>query len=95
MSADNLQLCGGQKSGAEIAIRAATELFEDDASYGILQIDANNAFNSLNWIDEIKELARIARIHQHAAYAAFTQGLQHRYTYIMRTISNIETLMIL
>ena len=48
MSAGNLQLCGGQKSGAEIAIRAATELFEDDASHGILQIDANSAFNSLN-----------------------------------------------
>ena len=47
-----------------------------------------------DWIDEIKELARIARIHPHAAYVAFTQGLQHRYTYIMRTISNIETLMI-
>ena len=48
MSAGNLQLCGGQKSGAEIAIRAATELFEDDVSHGILQIDANSAFNSLN-----------------------------------------------
>ena len=50
MSAGNLQLCGGggQKSGAEIAARAATELFEDDASHGILQIDANNPFNSLN-----------------------------------------------
>ena len=48
MSVGNLQLCGGQKSGAEIVIRAATELFEDDASRGILQIDANNAFNSLN-----------------------------------------------
>ena len=35
-------------NGAEIAIRAATELFEDDASHGILQIDANNPFNSLN-----------------------------------------------
>ena len=33
-----------------------------------------------DWIDEIK--------------VTFTQGLQHRYTYIMRTISNIETLMI-
>ena len=36
------------KDDAEIAIRAATELFEDDGSHGILQIDANNAFNSLN-----------------------------------------------
>ena len=35
-------------NGAEIATRAATELFEDDVSHGILQIDANNPFNSLN-----------------------------------------------
>ena len=32
--------------GAEIAIRAATELFQDDAPHGILQIDVNNAFDS-------------------------------------------------
>ena len=48
MSAGNLQLCGGQKSGAEKAMTTATELFEDDASHGILQIVANNTFNSLN-----------------------------------------------
>ena len=48
MSAGNLQLCGGQKSGAEKAMTAATELFEDVASHGILQIDANNTFNFLN-----------------------------------------------
>ena len=47
-----------------------------------------------DWIDKIKELAQIARIRSHAAYVTFTQGLQRRYTYIMKTISNIETLMI-
>lgn len=48
MGAGNFQLYGDQKSSAELAIRAATELFENDDSHGILQIDANNAFNSLN-----------------------------------------------
>ena len=41
-----------------------------------------------DWIDEIKELARKARIQPHAAYVAFTQGIQHRST-LWRTISNI------
>ena len=35
-SNEYLQLCGGQKSGAEKAMTAATELFEDVASHGIL-----------------------------------------------------------
>ena len=47
-SSGNLQLCGGQRSGCEIAIHAAVDLFSDDDTHGILQIDARNAFNSLN-----------------------------------------------
>ena len=47
-SSGNLQLCGGQKSGAEITVRATMELFEDDDSLGILLIDTTNSFNSLN-----------------------------------------------
>ena len=38
MGAGNFQLYFGQKSSAELAIRAATELFENDDSHGILQI---------------------------------------------------------
>ena len=44
----NLQLCAGQQSGAEVAIHAAVDMFEDDENHGILQIDAKNAFNSIN-----------------------------------------------
>lgn len=47
-SSGNLQLCGGQRSGCEIAIHAAVDLFSEDDTHGILQIDARNAFNSLN-----------------------------------------------
>ena len=45
------------------------------------------------WVREIEELTRIARMHLQAAYIAYTQGLQYRYTYLMRTMSNLETLM--
>ena len=47
-AAGNLQLCAGIKSGCEIAVHAAVDLFADDETQGILQIDAANAFNSIN-----------------------------------------------
>ena len=37
------------------------------------------------WVGELDILPKIAKIEPHAAYAAFTHGLQHRYTYAMRT----------
>ena len=43
-----------------------------------------------SWIGELDILSKIAKIEPHAAYAAFTHGLQHRYTYAMRTIPNIS-----
>jgi len=55
-SSGNLQLCGRQRSGCEIAIHTAVDLFSDDDTHGILQIDACNAFNSLNRNHSIKIL---------------------------------------
>ena len=42
------------------------------------------------WVYEITQLAEIAKQEPQAAYAAFTQGLRHRWTYVMRTVSNIS-----
>ena len=41
------------------------------------------------WIEELKMLSKIAKIEPHLAYCAYVFGLQHRYTYLMRTIPNI------
>ena len=42
------------------------------------------------WVGEISKLCDIAKIEPHVAYSSFTHGLQHRYTYFMRTIPNIS-----
>ena len=42
------------------------------------------------WIQEVITLSKIAMIEPHAAYAGFTHGLRHKYTYIMRTLPGIS-----
>ena len=42
------------------------------------------------WSEEIKVLANIAKTEPHLAYAAFTHGYKHKFTYFMRTIPNIS-----
>ena len=43
-----LQTCGGHASGAEAAIHAMKEIYEQDDTDAVLLIDASNAFNCLN-----------------------------------------------
>ena len=47
-SAGGLQLCVGQPGGSEAAIHAMEEIFADDNTHGLIQVDANNAFNTIN-----------------------------------------------
>ena len=39
--AGDLQLCAGQRSGCEAGIHAMHEIFNDDSTHGIIQVDAN------------------------------------------------------
>ena len=42
------------------------------------------------WVKEVERLLSIAITQPHAAYAAFTHGLKHKWTYLTRTIPNIN-----
>ena len=47
-SAGCVQICAGHKGGAEAAIHAVRQIFEENDDYAVVLIDASNAFNSLN-----------------------------------------------
>ena len=44
------------------------------------------------WIEEVKHLSAIAHTQPHAAYSAFIRGLSSKWTYISRTVPDIEEL---
>ena len=46
-----------------------------------------------SWTDELNRLSYIAQTQPHAVYTAFTHGLKHKFTYLMRTIPNISELL--
>ena len=45
------------------------------------------------WVYEIEQLSLIAKTHPHAAYAAYTHGLSHRWKFLLRTIPNVLDLL--
>ena len=45
------------------------------------------------WVEEVKRLSQIAQTEPHAAYTAFTYGLKHKWTYLMRTVLGISELL--
>ena len=48
-AAGGLQLCVSQTSGSEARLHAIQELFMEEDTHGIIQVDTNNAFfNSIN-----------------------------------------------
>ena len=47
-AAGNLQTCAGFEAGAEAAIHAMKELYEEENSEAVIMIDSSNAFNSMN-----------------------------------------------
>ena len=45
------------------------------------------------WCDEIQKLSEYSKSQPQAAYSAFCHGVQHKYTYFMRTIPEMENFM--
>ncbi len=46
------------------------------------------------WVKDVNQLSDIAKEDPHVAYAGFTKGLAHRWSYIQRTIPGISDLFI-
>ena len=46
--AGSLQVCAGQEAGAEAAIHAMYDIYNDEQWETVLLVDAENAFNSIN-----------------------------------------------
>ena len=46
--AGELQMCVSQEGGCEAGVHAMCDIFQDDETHGIIQVDANNAFNTIN-----------------------------------------------
>ena len=46
-----------------------------------------------DWVNQVTNLAEFASSQPQASYAAFTFGLRHRWTYFLRTLPDIESLL--
>ena len=46
------------------------------------------------WSEEVQRLAHVAISQPHAAYAAFTHGLAGRWTYLLKTIPDVQDLLL-
>ena len=60
-------------------------------------VDGTDAYKSQfitskinQWITEFSALSEFVKYEPHAAFAAFTHGLRHRYTFMMRTVLGIS-----
>ena len=61
------------------------------AIVGSLALKKKYLENKVNeWIEKLQVLSLIAKSYPHAAYSAFIHGLQHEYTFLMRTIPGIS-----
>ena len=45
------------------------------------------------WVEEVKALSDIAKTEPHAAYSAYTHGVQHRWNFLLRTVPDISPLL--
>ena len=55
----NLQVCAGQEAGAEAAIHATSDIFQNKNCQAVLMVDAENAFNVLNRKAMLHNIARL------------------------------------
>ena len=70
-----LQTCAGHGAGAESAVHAMREIFEDEHTDAVLLIDASNAFNCMNRYTALHNVQIICPI-----AAVYLTNCMNRYT---------------
>ena len=77
----NVSICAGKRClGAAIGSKSFTEEYVRK--------------KVCTWVEEVKSLACNAATHPHSAYSAFTHGLSSRWTFVSRTMSDIQNLLV-
>ena len=77
----NVSICAGKHClGAAIGSKSFTEEYVRN--------------KVCTWVEEVKSLACIAATHPHSAYSVFTHGLSSRWTFVSRTMSDIQNLLV-
>ena len=77
-----------QHSGLKITVEGKRHL---GAVVGSTEFKIEYVESLINsWVEELENLGEIAKFEPHLAYTAYVFGFQHKYTYFMRTLPDIE-----
>ena len=80
-----------EKSGVSITVEGKKHL---GAAIGTNTFIENYVTNKVSgWVSETERLSQIAESQPHAAYAALTHGLSSKWTYLARTMPDIDLLL--
>ena len=83
-TAGPLEASGGLTEGAETAIHAIKEIYQQDSIEGVILVDASNAFNPMNQQTALRNIQYICP-HQYIGNSAHNKYILESFTTIYHT----------